>query len=183
MRRKRKPVILILDDQAGERAPVRRLLELDGYSVIEAASAQEATEQFEKKHPALAIVDVKLIENIDPPDLSGILWITTLPETFPVIVYSTYKEPEVWREALQHRKNVYAFINKQESVETLRANVKSALLEAKPDRPSMWARVLLFFLFAIPSAAFSWYYWKDFWLAIVAAVIVGALVEIIRLFF
>lgn len=184
MRRKRKKIILIVDDKESDRAPVKDLLELDGYDVIEAASAEEATKKFEEKRPNLAIVDIKLKEGTTMPDFSGIRWITTLPEDFPVIVLSSHTEPDVIREALARRNNVVTYINKLESSDTLRANVRGALLEPKfqPKMP-MWLRLTLCLLFASVSAALCWYYSRDFILALVAAIIVGGIVEIIRLFF
>lgn len=179
-----KPIILILDDKPSERASVRDLLELDGYIVVEAGTEREATRRFKERHPDLAVVDVRLKEDSDQPDLSGIRWITTLPDRFPVIVLSSYTEPDVVREALRHRKNVFTYINKLESGEVLRANIKSALLEVHPPaRPSLIARLTLVVLFACGSAILCWFYSHDFFLALIAAIIVGGLVEFLRLLF
>lgn len=182
MVRRRRKVILIVDDNATHRAPVREHLELDGYKVVEAASEEEATRRFNEDHPDLAIVDMVLKENAAIPNFSGIRWIASLPEDFPVIVLSGHYNPEMVREALAGRKNVATYLKKQESMETLRANVKVALLKSRT-RPALRLRVMLVLIFGGSSAALCYYFLGDFLLALAAAIIVGGLVEVGRLFF
>lgn len=184
MWKKDRKTILVLDDKESDRVAVRKHLELDGYNVVEASTEEEATQKFNEHRPDLAIVDVRLREGTAIPDFSGIRWTTTLPENFPVIVLSSHKEPDVVREALAHRKNVVTFIHKLESIDNLRANVRTALLEPtfKP-KPAMWLRVSLVVFFAALSSILCYYYLGDFILALLAAIVVGGLVEVVRLFF
>ena len=60
---KKRPVLYV-DDTVEQRYAMRRILETEGFSVLEAGSGKEALELLEQQ-PALAVVDVRL------PDISG----------------------------------------------------------------------------------------------------------------
>jgi excisionase family DNA binding protein len=59
-RTKGGPLVLIVDDDAGLRGFVRASLELDGYSVKEAASAEEGLAALEEGPPDLILLDVMM---------------------------------------------------------------------------------------------------------------------------
>lgn len=52
--------ILLVDDEAGIRKILRLFLELEGYEVCEAVSANQAEEVIKEKRPHLVILDVVL---------------------------------------------------------------------------------------------------------------------------
>lgn len=52
--------VLIVDDETNVRLLLRRILELEGYVVIEAASAEEGLERVESSRPSVAFCDVHL---------------------------------------------------------------------------------------------------------------------------
>ncbi len=54
------PVILIVDDDAGLRGFVRASLELEGYTVREAASAEEGLAVLDEESPNLILLDVMM---------------------------------------------------------------------------------------------------------------------------
>jgi excisionase family DNA binding protein len=54
------PLVLIVDDDDGVRAFVRANLELEGYSVREAASAEEGLAMLEEQLPDLILLDVMM---------------------------------------------------------------------------------------------------------------------------
>src|SRR5215210_2820449 len=54
------PVVLIVDDDPGLRAFVRARLELEGYAVREAGSAEEGLEALEQGAPDLILLDVMM---------------------------------------------------------------------------------------------------------------------------
>lgn len=60
----RKRAILYVDDTVEQRYAMRRILETEGFSVLEAGSGRDAMELLDKS-PSLAVVDVRL------PDISG----------------------------------------------------------------------------------------------------------------
>jgi two-component system NtrC family sensor kinase len=57
--------ILLVDDHEGNRYAKRRTLQRAGYSVIEAASGEEALRLVATRHPPIVLLDIKL------PDISG----------------------------------------------------------------------------------------------------------------
>jgi signal transduction histidine kinase/DNA-binding response OmpR family regulator len=57
--------ILLVDDHEGNRYAKRRMLQRAGYSVIEAASGEEALRLVATRHPPIVLLDIKL------PDISG----------------------------------------------------------------------------------------------------------------
>ena len=59
-RQREGPTILIVDDDAGLRGFVRASLELEGYTVREAASAEEGLAQLEEESPDLILLDVMM---------------------------------------------------------------------------------------------------------------------------
>jgi len=52
--------VLIVDDDEKVRELLRRFLELDGYEVIEAGSAEEAVQRIESASPSVALCDVHM---------------------------------------------------------------------------------------------------------------------------
>ncbi|MDQ4030090.1 MAG: response regulator [Actinomycetota bacterium] len=57
---KEGPLVLIVDDDAGLRGFVRASLELDGYTVREAGSAEEGLAALEEEPPDLILLDVMM---------------------------------------------------------------------------------------------------------------------------
>jgi CheY-like chemotaxis protein len=55
-----KPLIMVAEDDADSRLMMRTLLEMKGYSVVEAADGQEAIEVAERERPHLIIMDLQL---------------------------------------------------------------------------------------------------------------------------
>lgn len=52
--------ILLIDDNAPERVLTRKLLELEGYAVAEAADGEEGLAAFRTTHPALVLCDLMM---------------------------------------------------------------------------------------------------------------------------
>ena len=55
-----EPAVLIADDDADVRTMIRTLLELDGYTVLEAAGGEEAWEAIKSDQPAVVIADIHM---------------------------------------------------------------------------------------------------------------------------
>jgi two-component system cell cycle response regulator DivK len=88
-RRPKPASILIVDDYEDNRQMMRKLLEMIGYSVLEADNGLEAVRLTQQKRPSLVIMDLGL------PLLSGMdaaRMIRETPETseIPIIVLSAY---------------------------------------------------------------------------------------------
>ena len=80
--------ILVVDDHDGFRAFARMMLELDGFTVAEAASGAEATQAARAFRPCLVLLDIQL------PDLDGFEVARRLAEQEhrPVIVLTSTRE-------------------------------------------------------------------------------------------
>jgi two-component system cell cycle response regulator DivK len=56
------PTILHIEDNFENRLLVRRILQFEGYDVVEAESAREAMELLPECHPALILLDINMPE-------------------------------------------------------------------------------------------------------------------------
>jgi CheY-like chemotaxis protein len=89
-----KKKILLVDNKKSYRETVRDGLELAGYTVIEAESREEALEKFKQSKPALAIVDVRLVDDGKPEDYTGLKLLADLQE-IPVIMVTAYEKTQL----------------------------------------------------------------------------------------
>ena len=86
-RTKEGPLVLIVDDDAGLRGFVRASLELEGYGVREAASAEEGLTAIDQQPPDLILLDVMM------PHVDGWEMLRRLQErhgvgSIPVLMFS-----------------------------------------------------------------------------------------------
>jgi excisionase family DNA binding protein len=94
------PLVLIVDDDEGVRSFVRANLELEGYSVREAASGEEGLALLEERLPGLILLDVMM------PHVDGWEMLRRVQErhgvgTIPVIMFSGKLEEGVLAEATE----------------------------------------------------------------------------------
>jgi excisionase family DNA binding protein len=118
------PVILIVDDDARLREFVRVNLEMDGYSVREAASAAEGLAALEEEPPDLILLDVMM------PEVDGWEMLRRVRErhgvdAIPVIMFSG-KVDERTAEAAEER-GAQAFIGKPFDPQQLIQSTKQLL--------------------------------------------------------
>jgi len=60
-----KKTVLYVEDNQDNRSLVRRVLEAEGYSVLEAASAHHALDRLEERSPDIILMDINM------PDMDG----------------------------------------------------------------------------------------------------------------
>jgi len=118
------PVILIVDDDARLREFVRVNLEMDGYSVREAASAAEGLAALDEEPPDLILLDVMM------PEVDGWEMLRRVRErhgvdSIPVIMFSG-KVDERTAEAAEER-GAQAFIGKPFDPQQLIQSTKQLL--------------------------------------------------------
>lgn len=70
-------LILLIDDDAPTRQPLRRALELAGHAVIEAANGEEGLRLFQAKRPDAVVTDILM------PEREGIETIMALRKATP----------------------------------------------------------------------------------------------------
>jgi CheY-like chemotaxis protein len=88
------PLLLVIDDDADQRAILRRVFELEGYSVEVAADGIDGIVSANRLKPDLIIVDFMM------PDLDGRETIRRLKKnsqttTIPIIALTAYSDPDV----------------------------------------------------------------------------------------
>jgi excisionase family DNA binding protein len=117
------PLVLIVDDDDRLREFVRVNLEMEGYTVREAASAHEGLEALEEQSPDLVLLDVMM------PEMDGWEMLRQLHErhgvgAIPVIVFSGKVDEDVGDVA---SRGAQAFIGKPFSPQTLIERTKALL--------------------------------------------------------
>ncbi|MEK7822165.1 MAG: sigma-54 dependent transcriptional regulator, partial [Planctomycetota bacterium] len=116
------PAILIADDEKGARFGMKKALEKDGYSILEASSGKEALELIRNRLPDLVFLDINM------PEMNGleVLEKTRGMECPPmVVVITAYGSERTAVEAM--KKGAYDYIAKPFDIEELRLIARNAL--------------------------------------------------------
>jgi excisionase family DNA binding protein len=118
------PVVLIVDDDARLREFVRVNLEMDGYSVREAASAAEGLAELEEEPPDLILLDVMM------PEVDGWEMLRRVRErhgvdSIPVIMFSGKVDERTT--ATAEERGAQAFIGKPFDPQQLIQSTKQLL--------------------------------------------------------
>lgn len=128
----RPPTILIAEDSDDLRGMLRQLLELKGYSVLEAADGREAIDVAVRERPDLVLMDLGL------PGTDGLSAVAAIREHVPVaemplIIVSAYDRLEYRTEAVSLQCSGY--INKPIDPAALLGTI-NLLLQAKVSKSS-----------------------------------------------
>ena len=102
----KQPKILLVEDTEDNRFMMRRLLEMDGYAVVEARNGQEAVQLAEQEKPQLVLMDLSLpvIDGLAATRL--VRRIPGLAET-PIIAVSAHDTADFKEDALVAGCNSY----------------------------------------------------------------------------
>ena len=117
-----KPVVLIVDDEPAARFGMKRALEKEGYSIVEADSVSAAEKAVEDHSPDVVLLDVRLATE------SGLDYLPNLlsKEHPPIVIVVTAHGSE--RTAVQAIKlGAYDYLAKPFEVDELRILVKNAV--------------------------------------------------------
>jgi excisionase family DNA binding protein len=122
------PLVLVVDDDARLREFVRVNLEMDGYSVREAANAEEGLAALEEEPPDLILLDVMM------PGMSGYEMLQAVQDrhgvgTIPVIMFSGQAEESSERAA---ERGAQAFLGKPVDPQTLIESTKQLIRASRP---------------------------------------------------
>ena len=123
-RTKEGPLVLIVDDDPGLRGFVRASLELEGYSVREANSAEEGLAAIEEEPPDLILLDVMM------PQVDGWEMLSRLQErhgvgAIPVLMFSGKVDEQALAEA--GKRGASGFIGKPFDPQQLIESAKQML--------------------------------------------------------
>ena len=116
------PVVLVVDDDPGVRELVRVNLELEGYSVLEAGSAEQGMQALEDESPDMILLDVMM------PQVDGWEMLQRVQERFgpggiPVVMFSG--KAEAVEEAAS--RGAQGFVGKPFDLQRLIDQTKSLL--------------------------------------------------------
>lgn len=96
--------ILLADNDSGYRRSLGDFLRLDGYEVVEAASPEEALGRLDKNAFDLALVDLRLTNDRDDVDMSGLKVVVAFTQRgIPVVIITAFPSVEATRSALRGR--------------------------------------------------------------------------------
>jgi two-component system cell cycle response regulator DivK len=119
-----KQVFLVVEDFEDSRFMMRRLLEMAGYSVLEASDGEQAVEMAVRERPSLILMDLSL------PKLDGLAATRQIRQhktvgKIPIVAVSAHDAPESRVEALEAGCDEY--VTKPIDFDQLNAVVKRFL--------------------------------------------------------
>lgn len=136
-----KTTILVADNDEEYRATLTEFLEREDYRVLQAASPIEAKQLLEENHVDLAILDLRLENDKDPKDRSGLDMAKQVAPTIPKIILTGFPDTETLREALgivdRDLPPATRYIYKSEGMANVRQAVNESLTVAKRLRRSI----------------------------------------------
>ena len=119
-----RPLVLIVDDDEGLREFLRTNLELEGYVVREAASAEEGLEALEDEPPDLILLDV-MMPQVDGWEMLRRVREKHGVESIPVVMFSGQAGEEAAGAA--EERGAQAFMRKPLDAQRLIASTKQLL--------------------------------------------------------
>lgn len=129
-----RETLLLADNNADYLDTTRDLLEKAGYKVYTATAPEEAQHILSDRRVDLAILDLRLRDNKDQHDTSGLEIAKFAPPSLPKIIVSDYGNPEAVRNALSIDLNglppAIDFIEKKKGAGHLIAAVEKGLILA-----------------------------------------------------
>lgn len=125
--------ILLVDNNSNFQETVREFLGLYGYQVLLASSPESAKEIMKREANALLVTDVRLLDDSDEKDVSGLTLIRQLDPAIPTIVLTAFPAFQDVREVLRPpsyaaRPNT-SFLAKQEGLPKLLATIRLLLAQ------------------------------------------------------
>ena len=126
-----KPIILLADNDTEFLETRREFLEDEGLDVKSASNLAEAKTILDQGRVDLAVIDLRLDNNEDERDMSGLDLARQVAPSIPKIIVSQFTNPEVVRNALVPQLDGFApavdFINKADGLEPLLTAIRRAL--------------------------------------------------------
>lgn len=123
--------ILMADNDPDFLETRREFLEKEGYEVVTASSPSEAQDKLLAKDIALAVVDIRLLNDDDEKDVSGLELAKSMKRSLPMLILTGYPAIEYVRQALRYQANgnpvAHDFIAKEDGPKALLTAVRSAL--------------------------------------------------------
>ena len=133
-----KATILFADNDPDFLKARAEFLEAEGYLVVPAADPTETRGKLELGRIDLAIVDIRLVNDDDEKDTSGLTLAKEVARTVPKIILTGFPSYEYVREALAPQMDglpaAVDFVEKLEGPEALLAAIRKALSVPKGEQ-------------------------------------------------
>ncbi len=131
-------------------------LERAGYTVIPASSPTEARKKLMENNPDIAILDIRLVNDDDEKDASGLELAKEISRSVPVLILTGYPSLEYMRQMLRPQTDgspvAYDFISKADGPDVLLTAVKRTLELAKVEEMALPP--------AAPKVTTRWEQWR-----------------------
>ena len=115
-------LVLVVEDDLSVRRPLVKFLEMHGFSVVTAETADEGLDALRKNHPVAAVIDLRLRRG------SGRDVVVATPPEVPVIIFSGVPSESADLERLRPRTRL---IEKPYSLVLLVETLEGMLAEAR----------------------------------------------------
>jgi len=126
-----KAKILFVDNAPDFLETRREFLEREGYTVVAATSPNEARDKLASENPDLAILDIRLENDDDEKDVSGLMLAQEIGRLVPVLLLTGYSAVEYARQALKPQLDgfpaAYDFVEKEQGPAALLIAVRNTL--------------------------------------------------------
>jgi predicted nucleotide-binding protein len=122
--------ILLADNDLSFTQMYKEFLESNGYKVITATGPEEARQILKEKYMDLAIIDIRLTDDNDERDVSGLELAREIASSTPKIIYTQYHSVDNVRSVLARSKGITPsvdFLSKSEGPEELLRAIRAAL--------------------------------------------------------
>ena len=116
-------LVLVVEDDQGVGRPLEKFLEMNGFKVETAETADEAIDQIRRHKPSAAIVDLRLARG------SGRDVVISMPPGTPVIIFSGVPSESAELERLRPRTRL---VQKPYSLVLLVESLREMLAKATP---------------------------------------------------
>lgn len=146
--------VLVVDNDPDYRTVLKELLEGLGCRILEASGPDDALQIVDTRPPRAIVMDMRLQDDDDPHDTSGIKLMRALPSHIPIIVLTAYQDAQVVRDAYEATPNAprpWAYLFKGEGAEAIRARVLEAL-QANSSTARPWYQEPSFIVLAVLAA-------------------------------
>ena len=146
-----KHQILLVDNDVQYAEVVAEILERSSYDVLTALSPAQARDVAAREPISLAIIGIRLIDDEDINDTSGIALAEEFKSKFPMIMLTSYASYEMMHSTLGLRNDgksvAVDFIQKSEGSERLLESIEKNLFKQEEKIPGSEEEVIAFAFF------------------------------------
>ncbi|MDZ7363573.1 MAG: response regulator [candidate division KSB1 bacterium] len=182
----KKHKLLLADNDAEFLHTRKEILEAESYDVVSASSPEEAKALLQDQTVDLAIVDLRLRDDKDEADISGLALIKSAAPHVPKILMTAYPTVEMARRALKRDVDdipaAVDLVAKQEGVEVLLRAVSQAM-KNRDTKGKPQPRRLRLVAGGVVAIGMMVLLWEDGVKGVLVAVFAGVAIELISALF